>query len=200
MSVCAWLVAAIYMVESQVFPRLQTRWALAAIGALAVVLALLFPGTVHVREGSNLLLVLHLLLGLGSYALFACAAIHAWVMERAEGHIRRAAEPQSGLPLLTLERLTYRFAWAGFVMLSLTLLLGTVFEKLANGPQGWRWDHKTVFSLMAWAVFATLLVGRHWQGWRSKKAVRLLYIGTVLLLLAYVGSRFVKEVILGRTL
>ena len=45
LSVTAWLVAAVYAVESQVFPQLQTRWALAALGALAVALAFVFPGS-----------------------------------------------------------------------------------------------------------------------------------------------------------
>jgi ABC-type uncharacterized transport system permease subunit len=48
-------------------------------------------------------------------------------------------------------------------------------------------------------VFAALLLGRRLQGWRGRHATRWLYAGAVLLLLAYVGSRFVVEVLLGRT-
>ena len=67
-----------------------------------------------------------------------------------------------------------------------------------TGISGWRWDHKTVFSLLAWVAFAMLLLGRARFGWRGRKAVRVLYGGALLLLLAYVGSRFVLEVMLGR--
>jgi len=98
-----------------------------------------------------------------------------------------------GLPLLRLERLTFRFVEVGFVVLTAALLFG------AATVEHWRWDHKTVFSLLGWAVFAGLLVGRHWRGWRGKRATRWLYVGAALLLLAYVGSRFVFEVVLGRT-
>ena len=62
----------------------------------------------------------------------------------------------------------------------------------------WRWDHKTVFSILSWLVFAFLLLGRLRFGWRGRKAVRVLYTGSLLLLLAYAGSRFVLEVILRR--
>jgi ABC-type uncharacterized transport system permease subunit len=62
----------------------------------------------------------------------------------------------------------------------------------------WRWDHKSVFSLLGWAVFTALLLGRHLRGWRGRRATRWLYAGATLLLLAYVGSRFVFEVLLGR--
>ena len=44
-----------------------------------------------------------------------------------------------------------------------------------------------------------LLAGRHAFGWRGRRATRWLYAGTALLLLAYVGSRFVLEVLLQRT-
>ena len=62
-----------------------------------------------------------------------------------------------------------------------------------------KWNHKTIFSVLSWITFAVLLIGRSQWGWRGKRAVRVLYIGSGLLLLAYVGSRFVLEVILGRT-
>ncbi len=53
--------------------------------------------------------------------------------------------------------------------------------------------------MLAWLAFAVLLLGRARFGWRGRKAVRFLYIGSLLLLLAYVGSRFVLEVILHRS-
>lgn len=196
LSVTAWLVLTVYAVETQVFPQLQARWALAGLGAAAVLLALVFPGTpLHVSASPWL--PLHWALGIASYGLFAAAVVHAWLMTRMERTIRAATEPQGGLPLLTLERLTFRFAGAGFVLLSATLLAGVFFSERLYG-QGWRWDHKTVFSVLSWAAFATLLVGRARFGWRGRRAVRAIYVGSLLLLLAYVGSRFVLEVVLRR--
>jgi ABC-type uncharacterized transport system permease subunit len=102
------------------------------------------------------------------------------------------------LPLLTLERLTYRFVGAGFVLLSATLAVGMLFGEVVYG-HAWRWDHKTFFSVLSWLTFAVLLVGRIGFGWRGKRAANMLYTGSVFLLLAYVGSRFVMEIVLGRT-
>ena len=96
------------------------------------------------------------------------------------------------MPLLQLERLTFRFVEAGFAVLTATLLIG------ALSSVHWVWDHKTVFSLLAWIVFAALLAGRWLRGWRGRRAAGWLYAGAALLLLAYVGSRFVLEVLLGR--
>ncbi|MEJ7928764.1 cytochrome c biogenesis protein CcsA [Ramlibacter sp. AN1015] len=196
LSMTAWLVLTVYAVERQVFPQLEARWALAGLGAAAVVLAMVFPGTpLHVSQSPWL--PLHWALGIASYGLFAAAVVHAWLMMRAERHMRQASDPHAGVPLLTLERLTFRFVGAGFVLLTATLLAGLVFgEAQDTAPR--RWDHKTLFSFLAWIAFALLLLGRARFGWRGRKAVRMLYVGSLLLLLAYVGSRFVMEVMLGR--
>lgn len=202
LSVTMWLVLAVYGVESRLFPALQERRALAGLGAVAVLLALWFPGApLHVAASPWL--PLHLALGVASYGLFAAAVVHAGLMTRAERQMRRAQDSSGGLPLLTLERLTFRFVGAGFVLLSATLLAGWLFDDHLYGPQAAaahpsKWSHKTVFSVLAWMTFAMLLIGRSRFGWRGPTAVRVLYIGAGLLLLAYVGSRFVLEVILGR--
>ncbi|MFZ2217955.1 MAG: cytochrome c biogenesis protein CcsA [Rhodoferax sp.] len=200
LSVTAWLVAAVYAVESHLYPALKTRWPLSALGALALLLALVFPGN-RLHATASPWLPLHWALGIASYGLFGVAVIHAWFVNRAENQIRHATESLSGMPLLTMERLTFRFVSAGFVLLSATLLVGLFFGKALYGPTApIHWDHKTVFSLLAWLCFALLLIGRARFGWRGKRAMRILYVGSGLLLLAYVGSRFVMEIILGVSL
>lgn len=199
LSVTAWLVAAIYAVESQIFPQLRTRWTLCALGAGAVMLALVFPGST-MPVTASVWLPLHLAFGVACYGLFGTAVVHAWFMTRTESRIRLAEDPHSGLPLLTLERLTFRFVAAGFALLSVTLLVGFLFSDAVYGhAQAWHWNHKTIFSVLSWITFAVLLIGRAGFGWRGKRAVRVLYMGSAFLLLAYVGSRFVMEIMLGRT-
>ena len=199
LSVTAWLVLTVYAVEQKFFPQMQARWALAGLGTAAVLLALLFPGT-PLHAAASPWLPLHWALGVASYGLFAAAVVHAWLMTRSEREMRQAAQPHAGVPLLTLERLTFRFVGAGFVLLSGTLLAGFLFtETLYGQGKSWKWDHKTLFSVLSWLAFALLLLGRSRFGWRGRKAVRFLYTGAILLLLSYVGSRFVLEVLLGRS-
>jgi len=198
LSVTAWLVAAVYAIESLIYPQLPTRWTLSTIGALAVLLALFFPGSAMPATAS-VWLPMHLAFGVACYGLFGIAVVHAWFMNHAEKRIRLGKDSQSGLPLLTLERLTYRFVGAGFVLLSATLAVGMLFGEVVYG-HAWRWDHKTIFSVLSWLTFAVLLVGRIGFGWRGKRAANMLYVGSAFLLLAYVGSRFVMEIVLGRAL
>ncbi|HYF18162.1 MAG TPA: cytochrome c biogenesis protein CcsA [Ramlibacter sp.] len=190
LSFTGWLVLTVYVIERELFPQLQARWALAILGLVALLPPLVFPGR-ELHMGGSPWLAIHLALGIASYGLVAAAVIHAWLMRRAERQMRQAEDTSAGVPLLTLERLTFRFTTAGFILLSATLLFAVLFS-------GWKWDHKNVLTLLAWLTFAMLLLGRARFGWRGRKAVRVLYTGSLLLLLAYVGSRFVLEVILGR--
>ena len=199
LSVTVWLAAAVYAMESNIYPAIQTRWTLYLLGTAVVLLAMVFPGNpLHAK--ASFWLPLHLGLGIASYGMFAVAVVHGWFMTRSEKRIRMAVEPDSGIPLMTLERLTFRFVNEGFLLLSATILVVLFFsEQLYGVRSAWRWDHKTIFSLLSWLTFAVLIVGRLRFGWRGRVAVRVLYAGSGLLLLAYVGSRFVMEVVLGRT-
>jgi ABC-type uncharacterized transport system permease subunit len=199
LSVTAWLAAAVYAMESSVYPALQTRWTLYLVGTAVVLLALVFPGSL-LHAKASFWLPLHWGLGIASYGMFAVAVAHGWLMTRAEKRMRLAVEHDSGIPLMTLERLTFRFVTEGFLLLSATILVVLFFsEQLYGVRNAWRWDHKTIFSLLSWLTFAVLIIGRLRFGWRGRVAVRMLYAGAGLLLLGYVGSRFVMEVVLGRT-
>ncbi|MNC85052.1 Inner membrane protein YpjD [compost metagenome] len=100
-------------------------------------------------------------------------------------------------PLLAMETLLFRIIWAGFILLTLTLASGVAFSEELFGKAA-KLNHKTVFGVLSWIVFAALLAGRHIYGWRGRVAVRWTLAGFLMLVLAYIGSKFVLEVILGR--
>jgi ABC-type uncharacterized transport system permease subunit len=195
LSMTVWLVLAVYLVETRFVPLPGARRVLAVLGMLVVVVAWMFPGEVRPQVASRWAPV-HWALGIASYGLFGAAVLHAAMLNRAERQMRTAAMSATasgtGMPLLRLERMTFRFVGAGFVVLSAAIVLGAWFA------HPWRWDHKTVFSMLGWLVFAGLLAGRRAFGWRGAVATRGVYGGAALLLLAYVGSRFVLEVLLHR--
>jgi ABC-type uncharacterized transport system permease subunit len=99
--------------------------------------------------------------------------------------------------LMTMERVLFRFIGVSFVCLSLTLISGIGFSEAIFG-QPMRLDHKTIFTVLAWLVLAVLLAGRWLRGWRGRVALRWTMVSFALLLLGYVGSRFVLEVVLNR--
>ncbi len=195
LSVTAWLVLTVYLIESRLYPQMRARWALAVLGTVVVLLALVFPGPRFPALHSSWL-PLHWALGIASYGLIAAAVVHAWLMQRAERAMRLGQSDEAAMPLLTLERLTFRFVAAGFALLSATLLAGWYFSEILN--QRWVWDHKTTFSVLSWITIGVLLWGRWRLGWRGRVAARMLYVAAGFLLLGYAGSRFVLEVLLQR--
>jgi ABC-type uncharacterized transport system permease subunit len=141
----------------------------------------------------------HIAVALVAYALFVVAALQALVLTGLEKQLHRGLATSSGdtPPLLTLEGYLFRLIVAGFVLLTLTLASGFVFsEELFGKPV--TFTHKNVFSLAGWLAFAILLFGRWRYGWRGRTAVHWIVGGTLLLILGYLGSKFVLEVLLHR--
>lgn len=198
LSATLWLVLAVFLTEREPMQGAAGWRLLCLLCAAASALVLWFPGAAPAPQRSAWL-PLHWALGFAAYGLFGAALAHAWMMARLTRRMRHPTALPGGMPLLQHERLAFRFVGAGFALLSATLVAGWLFGEQLHGPGSTiRWDHKIVFSHLSWLTFAALLAGRLRYGWRGKSAVRVLYAGCGLLLLAYVGSRFVLEVVLGR--
>ena len=208
MSVVGALVAAVAWASG----LLRTLPAIGAIvlpvSAVAVLLPALLPALFpsaftnphRFAYGSQSLAAAHVAVALVSYAIFLVAALQALVLLGLEKRLhRRLPDPESaGLPpLLTLERFLFRVLAAGFLLLSLTLASGMLFtEQLFGKPL--TLTHKSLFSVLGWLTFGALLLGRWRYGWRGRVALRWIIAGTVFIFLAYLGSKFVLEVLLGR--
>ena len=143
-------------------------------------------------------LTAHVLLSMGAAALLfgaAVTAILSFLLDRRLRKRRIADLPTSLPPLDELERIMFRLVGAGFALLTLALFTGLVF---VTDLFAQHLIHKTVLSVIAWVLFGVLLVGRARFGWRGRTAVRWTLIGFVVLALAYFGSKFVLETVLGR--
>ncbi len=143
-------------------------------------------------------ITLHAVLALLAYATLSIAALVAItlaIQERALRAHRVGPLLRWFPPLATVEALLFQLIGAGFVLLSATLLTGLLFvENLLAQHLA----HKTVLSVAAWVVFGVLLFGRWRFGWRGRRATLWTLAGMLLLLLAFVGSKFVLEIILHR--
>lgn len=195
-----WLTALIYWLSS-FFYRLEVMQALVApVAAVAVLLPLIFPSPHPLTNTDFPAFKAHILVAMMAYSLLTIAALHALLMTFVERRLHHPAMPSvlTNLPsLLAMEKLLFRIIWAGFILLTLTLISGVVFSEEVFG-QPVKFTHKTLFGFISWSVFAALLAGRQLYGWRGRIATRWTLIGFIILLLAYIGSKFVLEVILQR--
>ena len=182
---------------------LSFRGKLSALGILvfpfAGLLVLLYASQGHGHPNQmDWQLQLHAWCAIVAYTTLAVATLIGvllWCQERA---LRRHAVKSwtRVLPPLTeLERLLFEVIWVGYVLLTATLVTGVVF---VHDLFAQHIVHKTVLSVMSWLVLGTLLIGRWRYGWRGARAVKWTVAAMLLLLLAFFGTQFVRQLILHR--
>lgn len=200
LSLMMWLAVLIYWLESFMARMEGMQPMVLPLAAVCAILPVIFPNVHLVAHASATGFKLHFLAAMLAYSLLTLSALHAIFMgftERAL-HKRSLKRSLTSLPpLLTMESLLFKMLLVGFILLTLTVGSGVFFSEELFG-KALTIDHKTLFAFASWGIFATLLIGRHAWGWRGKRALRWTLAGFALLILAYVGSRFVAEVILGR--
>jgi ABC-type uncharacterized transport system permease subunit len=179
-------------------PRFRT------IAAICLVLAALLAagtGSLPARQeisSGGWPLAVHVVLAMGSAGMFAIAAILVVMLALQDSALRggRAGGWLATLPPVeSLERALFSVIGTGMAALTVAILAGLLFitDLFAQ-----HLVHKTVLALVAWAIFACLLVGRWRFGWRGRKAARYTIAGFLVLAAAYFGSKFVLEILLGR--
>lgn len=199
-SAILWLTVLIYLVTDRDH---QLRSLQAFVLPLAAVFSLLpgFFSSHHVMLGAdNSLFIAHVWIAMIAYSLFTFAALHGVLMaiaERSLHHKSSLIQLPDFPPLMMMESLLFKIIGLGFGLLTITLISGMWFsEEIFN--KALEFNHKTIFSIASWFIYAALLFGRYQYGWRGLKAVRWTLAGFILLLLAYIGTKFVLEIILGR--
>ena len=176
---------------------------MAALGVLALPLALLLLLVYHFyghvpAPPLDWRLQLHAWLALLAYAALAIAALLAlmlWAQDRALRRRSFNAWLRALPPLTELEHLLFRTIAVGFALLTAALLTGALF---VNDLLAQHLVHKTVLSVLSWLAFGALLLGRWRLGWRGTRAAGWTLAAMALLLLAFFGSSFVQQLILGR--
>lgn len=198
-----WLTALIYWISGffSTLRELQNLIApISVTAAIAVLVPLMLPSVHPLAHTEMPVFKAHLLAGMLAYSLFTIAALHALVMTVLEHRLHHSVVSSIFIqlpPLLVMEKMLFRLVWAGFILLSLTLFSGVIFSQELFG-QSVPFTHKTLFGFISWGIFAALLTGRYLYGWRGRTAIRWMLTGFVVLVLSYIGSKFVLEIILNR--
>lgn len=169
---------------------------LLSLGAITVLCAQFLPqGNLQpINEAPGILA--HILFSILAYGMITIAVFQSMILLVQDQQLRK--RPVSTLikhfpPLQSMESLLFSCLWAGWLLLSLSLISGWLF---LDNLFAQHLVHKTLLSCVAWLVFGILLWGRHQLGWRGHKAIRWTLAGFFLLMLAYFGSKLVREFIL----
>ena len=200
LSLCALVTVAIPLAT---FPMRNSLFDASLVALPLSVMILLAEGTITapVLEISHTTghMTAHIFTSVIAFGVLGVAGVYAIFIALIDHLLRRHSLNKlvQTLPALdTLEELLFHLIKIGFAVLTVSLLTGLVY---VDDLFGQHLAHKTILSIFAWLVFATLLWGRWKRGWRGRVAVRMTLAGIALLLLSYFGSKLVLEVLLERS-
>jgi cytochrome c-type biogenesis protein CcsB len=86
-----------------------------------------------------------------------------------------------------LDTIAYQSVIIGFPFLTLLIILGALWAKIAWGSY-WSWDPKETASLVTWLFYAAYMHARVIRGWRGNKAAILLIAGFAAIILTFFGN------------
>ena len=197
-SLITWVMALLLMIAATRQPVENLGVIILPIAAVLNLGPALWGDSVRETEPLGQAVDAHILLSIVAYSILGMGAVQAVLLAVQDHHLRHR-QPGGFIrllpPLQTMEALLFQMLWVGFISLSLALASGVIFLEDIFAQH---LVHKTVLSLVAWLVFGVLLWGRWRWGWRGPTAIRWTLGGFVLLMLAYFGSKFVLELVLGR--
>ncbi len=198
LSLIVWLTLFVYWIARFFYPIGEFLVLVLPIAAITAVLPGCFPSEHPLNHTHSFAFTAHISAAMLAYSLFTIAMLHAVLISQVEKRLHHASLPRvlrNLPPLMTLESLLFRIIGIGFVLLTLTLASGILFSEEIFG-KAWQFNHKVLFGILSWLVFAVLLYGHRFYGWRGRIAVRWTVAGFIMLLLSYLGSKFVFEVLL----
>ncbi len=143
----------------------------------------------------------HIVFGITTFALLSLAFAQSLLILIQEKQLKSHLAPQTGhkqinLPALqSMETMLFQLLWLGFVVLSVTLVLGVLINRSEHGII-LLFNHHIVLTLATWFAYAILLFGRHFFGWRGRQASIYTIICYSLFLVGYFGPRIVRELII----
>ena len=196
-SLTCWLMLAFSLLFSTYRPILGLNLLATPVACVGLLIGVIWQGPFVSLSQGGFWLDVHIFLSLAAYCVLWMASIQAILLWAQNRELKQKTTTRIWVallpPLQSMEKLLFDMIALGFVLLTLALGFGIfTIDSFCAQPLA----HKTVFSILSWLVFGTLLIG-HWRlGWRGQRAISFTLWGFALLLIGFIGSKLVLELIL----
>lgn len=194
-----WLMVCMIILSSFYRPTINLSIFAFPISAGTILLVNIFPSQSTPITNIDAFILIHMLLSLFAFSVFSISAGQAVFIASMDYQLRHKLAhswQKSFPPLQTLESSLFENIFLGFALLSLAMTSGFLFIENIFAQH---LVHKTFFSIFSWLIFGLLIFGRIKLGWRGMRAIKMTLIGYSLLFLAFLGSKFVLEILLQRS-
>ncbi|TXR53088.1 cytochrome C assembly family protein [Reinekea thalattae] len=195
-SICIWLMISVILISSLTKPLHNLFTFLMPICALLLVIAAYIPQHAAPKLYSTGMLF-HIFIALLSASIMTITTLQAALVDIQSSGLHKhhtSSRIMKALPpLLSMERLMFEWLIVGFCLLTIAIVTGATFIENIFAQH---LIHKTVLTVIAWFFYGALIFGHLQLGWRGQRASRMIYTGSVFLVLAFIGSKFVLEYLL----
>lgn len=167
------------------------------VGMAIVTLSLFIDPGFTTSQTLSTPLLTHIIISLGAYSALMLAACQSILLAILDKRLKTPGRQTSQWlpPLETMEQLLVAMLWIGLTLLTASIASGFLFleDMFVQNVA-----HHIIITSLSWLVYAFFLSGRYILGWRGLTAVRWTLVAFALLVVGYLGSKFVLEYILQR--
>lgn len=198
LSFLAWALVALYCV---VLYRYRTQavgaFTMPLISVLTLVAVLIGSDSASAPANfsATWLFPIHTTILIFAYAAFAIAFMASvmYLLQERELKLKTFGAIFHRLPALsTVNELATSAAALGLLLLTLGIASGMIWSSTRFGRL-WRNDPKEIFALLTWLLYVVLIIYRFTPKWRGRSAAWLGVIGFALVLLTFLGTRFLDS-------
>lgn len=188
LSMVLWLTALLTLLSNLRLPVLNLVVFIFPLTALSIIVILLFPGFTVVNTAIQTRVLAHILLSVLAFSFICIAAAQAILLRLQEHCLRKKQTYLMQLlpPLEQMEAFLFQTIGIAFIVLSVLLTTSFIFFHAIFMPS---LTQKVVLTVASWIVFAVLLIGHYFAGWRGKVATHGTLLGFILVAIAYFLSK-----------
>lgn len=149
-------------------------------------------GAIDTSSMTRIIFPLHVSLLIFSYAAFLITTIGGvmYLIQERELKAKSFGPAFYRLPALnTCDEIGYRSVTVGFVLLTLGMVTGIMWNSQRDGKL-WHNDPKELLALVTWCVYLFMIHYRLTAGWRGRRTAWLAIAGFVIVLLTWIGARY----------
>lgn len=191
------ILSAVYVLGALNLPIRRLGLLVFPLTVMSLIFSQLWDNEFVGLDNSSPIASAHIVISIIAYCLLTLATVQAILYVYQERQLKQRKSPTMLLalpPLETMEALLFRLVWAGFILLTFTLLSGSFFtHEIYDRP--FKFKHHTILAIIGWGIYGTLLIKRHFHGIRGLQAVFWTTTGFLLIQLGYFGTKIVSEIL-----
>ncbi len=192
-SICVWLTIGVVLISAVTKPIHNLFTFFMPLGGILLFIGVITPQMASPKAYSNGM-VFHIFVALLAYSIMIITTLQAILVNIQSNHLQKHHLNNRILkllpPLQSMERMMFEWLMVGFMLLTVAIITGGMY---VSDIFAQHLIHKTVLTIIAWFFFAVLIFGHFYLGWRGQQASRMVYLGMIFLLVAFVGSKFILE-------